>query len=33
MKKLIALFAVFAIFAFGINNVTIAQNDGNRTSD
>ena len=27
MKKLIALFAVFAIFAFGINNVTIAQND------
>lgn len=27
MKKLIALLAVFAIFAFGINNVTIAQND------
>ena len=27
MKILIALFAVFAIFAFGINNVTIAQND------
>ena len=27
MKKIIALFAVFAIFAFGINNVTIAQND------
>lgn len=27
MKKLIAFFAVFAIFAFGINNVTIAQND------
>ena len=27
MKKLIALFAVFAILALGINNVTIAQND------
>jgi len=27
MKKVIALLAVFAIFAFGITNVTLAQND------